>query len=163
MMFLPLTPVAEITEEGEELRCAECNRLFGEEEEAVYWGDEYRCEDCSEKLVESVEAEVAEFAEQNCKITETLPKYNPAHEFRCTPEEYESGSKESYTHNSHLCYCRHNCTNYDELIKNLDKLGDHLEGKIHYEAIRSRVDELLKEQIEQDGDEFDEFNEDDES
>lgn len=152
--YLPLVPVFEMIEEGEELRCAECNRLFGEDEEAVYWGDVHRCEACSEKLAEIVEADAAEFAEENCKITKALPKYNPLHEFRCTREDYESGySKESYTRNSHLCYCRHNCTNYDELIKGLNRFDHSLENQILYQAIRCRIDELLEEQIEEDGDE----------
>lgn len=161
MMFLPMTPVNEITKEGEQLRCAECDRVFAEDELAVYWGDCQRCEACSEELVKTVEAEAAEFACQHCKITQALPKYNPSQEFRCTPDEYEVGSKESYTRNSHLCYCRHNCTNYEELIKDLHKLDDSLENKILYEAIRARIDELLEKQIEQDGDEFEE--DDDES
>lgn len=156
MIFLPLIPVAEIIKEGEELHCAECKRIFGEDEEAVNWGDGLRCEACSKELAEIVEAEAVDFAMKNCKITKALPKYNPLHEFRCTPEEYDAGSKESYTRNSHLCGCRHSCTNYDELIKDLHESDDSLEDRILYLAIRVRVDGLLREQIEDDGDEDDE-------
>lgn len=158
MIWLPLAPVAEITEEGEEIHCAECNSVFSPDEDAVFWGSEYRCVGCSEELVKIVEAEAAEFARENCKITKPLPKYNPAYEFRCTPEEYESGLKESYSRNSHVCHCRHNCTNYDELIKDHSKNSELIEDGIFYLAIRSRIDELLSEQIEEDGDD-DEFDE----
>lgn len=155
MIWLPLTPVAEITGEGEELHCAECNRVFGEDEEAVFWEPEYRCEGCSEELAEIIKAEASEFAKANFKITTPLPRYNPAREFRCTPEEYELGLRESYSRNSHLCHCRHKCTNYDGLIENLSKHSHSIKQQIFYEAIRSRADELLAERIEEDGDDFD--------
>jgi hypothetical protein len=153
MMYLPLIPVAEVTQEdGEELRCTECDKLFGEDEEVAYFEDGYCCQTCAEERTEIAETEAKQFAEENCKITKTLPKYDPTQEFRCSPDDYESGSRESYTRNSHLCYCRHNCTNYDDLIKGLDKCD--LEDQIAYEAIRCRIEELLRDQIEEDGDEL---------
>jgi hypothetical protein len=157
--FLPPTPVADIVEQQDEVRCLECNRLLGEHEGAIFWGDVYRCEDCSYKVAEVLEVTAAAFAVEHCRITGKLPRFNPACEVRCTMEEYAEGFRDSYTRNSHLCECRHNYTNYEELIENLDR--DNVRDQIFYGAIRMRIDALLRERIEEDGDEDDEGDADD--
>jgi hypothetical protein len=87
--------------------------------------------------------EAERYALENCRITKTLPEYDPQYRDARTPEEYRSGDQESYTVNAHRCHCRHNCTNYDELIKTFDR--DSLRDNVFYEAIRERIEELLNE------------------
>jgi hypothetical protein len=147
IMLLPLTPVSEITPEGEELHCAECARVVADNEDAVFWGDDYRCTTCSEKLAKIMQEEAEEFAREVCEITASFPKYDSTREFRCTQEQYEEGNRESYTRNSHYCHCRHACTNYDELKSGLERRSHFLEHHILYKAIRSRIDELVTERI----------------
>jgi hypothetical protein len=158
MAGLPIVPLSEFNWRGNVVRCAECNRTFAENEGVVYFEDGCCCETCAEQRVKIAEQEAKEFAEENCKITKVLPKFNPAREFSCTPEEYEAGNRESYTRSSHLCHCRHNCTNYDDLINGLDP--HDLVHAIFYEAVRSRIEGLLTDQIESDGDEENEDNSD---
>ena len=101
---------------------AECGQHLTEEDEAYFDGvDDYFCEKCAAELTAQWEAEAAAYAEAKCKITKPLPKYEPQYEYRCTHEDYENGNKESYTPNSHFCHRRHECTNYEELIKPLDR------------------------------------------
>lgn len=136
------TPVCERFEDG--VHCAECNQHL--REEAYYDGVEsYYCEHCIDKLIESAKTEARSYAEANCKITKPLPKYDPQYEYRCTPEEYEMGARESYTPNAHMCHCRHNCTNYEELMKPLDR--DSVVHQVFYSAIHNRITELLDEVI----------------
>lgn len=139
------TPVDEI--DGDDVSCAECGANLADE--AYFDGDgAYYCEPCMDKFVKEVTWEAKEFAEENCRITEPLPRYDPENEYRCTPEEYQMGARESYTPNSHMSHCRHNCTNYDELIAALDR--DSVRDRIYYTAINVKITELLQERIETD-------------
>ncbi len=70
MMFVPLVPVSEIKETGEELSCAECGRVFTENEEGVFWVDDYFCETCSVELAGAAEQEAEQFAKEIAKIHE---------------------------------------------------------------------------------------------
>jgi hypothetical protein len=138
-------PFVELKENGMSIvNCCVCRVEFTED---VFCDgiDGYYCEDCMDKLIESLETEAMDYAEKHCKITETIPKYYPEHENRCTPEEYEMGYRDSYTPNAHLCCCRHNCTNYDELIRNLSR--DEIPDKVYYTVIRNKIDELIEESI----------------
>ncbi len=98
------------------------------------------CEDCAKAIVASTIDEAREFAQREVKITSPFPTYPPELEYACTPEEYRMGDRESHTPNAHNCYCRHACTNYDELLKELDR--DSIRDGIYYNAIRYRIDEL---------------------
>lgn len=138
-MFPPLIPVQEASEK-DEVPCAQCGVLL---EEGCYIANEYYCEGCATVLVDEAEVEAREYALQECRITRPLPPYYLELEHRCTPEEYEYGDRESYTLNSHACYCRHRCTNYEELISGLDR--DCPLDQILYLAIRERIDELVEE------------------
>lgn len=86
--------------------------------------------------------QAAIFAEAQCRITRPLPEYDPDEEFRCTPEEYENGDKASKTPNAHPCHCRHNGTNYDDLIRELDRSS--ATDQVVYRAIRDRIEKLLE-------------------
>lgn len=153
-MWIPPIPVDEQFREG--VFCAECGEhLLGE---ACYDGiSRHFCEPCMERLVELAENEAETYAEENCRITKPLPKYDPRFEYKCSPEAYEAGAKQSYTENSHMCHCRHNCTNYHELLKPLDKNIGNVWHRVRYWAIRERIDELLEDAMEEmaDKDEFD--------
>lgn len=138
--FWPI-PVGEI--DGD-VTCGGCDDpVTGE---AYYDGEgTYYCESCATDLAEGWTAEATEYAVQNCRITAPVPAYDPQREFRCTPEEYEAGAKESYTPNAHLAHCRHRCTNYEELLRGLDR--DRAHDRVRVAAIRERVTELLEEAI----------------
>lgn len=113
-------------------------------DEIVYY-DGREChyhEHCAAALAEQWNADAEEFAKKHCQITRKLPSYDRQSEFRCTPEEYENGERESYTPNAYLSYCRHGCTNYDELIKKLDR--EYAKDRVFYYAIRDHIKELLE-------------------
>ena len=135
--------------------CDECGEPFGDEDD-IYFdrGDRYWCEVCSTVIEERERSDSDDYAREHCRITRSLPQYRPMHEFRCTREEYEAGCRESYTRNSHLCYCRHRCTNYEELISGLDR--DSPLDNIFYSAIRERIDEMLTDAIDEMGDDWEE-------
>jgi hypothetical protein len=144
-LFSPI-PVCEL-DEGE-VRCTECKILL---EEAYWDGDAWYCEGCINALAQVIVKEAESYALESCKITRPLAKYDARYEYRPTPEEYNSGAKEAYTENAHRAHCRHNCTNYDELIKTLSKYSEVLRDKVYYEAIRKRIDELLDDAIGESG------------
>jgi hypothetical protein len=108
----------------------------------------YYCEACIPAVAAEAEVEARAFAREYCRVTRPLPPYDPAREYRCTPEEYASGNRESYTRSAHACYCRHECTNYDELVRGLDRPS--VTDQILYAAIRERIKELLEEAREAD-------------
>lgn len=103
------------------------------------------CEPCITDLKDRAEAKAKVYAAQNCKITKPLPEYDSQFEFRASPEDYDHGARESYTPNAYMCHCRHNCTNYEDLIASLDRnsLFDHAK----YRAIRDRITDLLESEI----------------
>lgn len=146
-------PVSEIEEDSP--RCAECNDLL--EGMAEFFDGSYLCESCMISLGWRLRTEAEQFATQNCKITRPIPEYDPDLEYRCSPEDYESGARESYTPNAFLAYCRHCHTNYDELLKPLDK-HDH-KDLFMYKEIRKRIISLLRAEVEklECGEIFDEF------
>jgi hypothetical protein len=57
-----------------------------------------------------------------------------------------------------MSHFRHNCTNYDELIKDLKR--DGVQSRIYYWVIRDRITELLEVAIDQMGEEGEEGEED---
>jgi hypothetical protein len=140
-MFFATIPVAEAFE-GEDVHCDECGVKL---EWACYARAAYYCERCMAELAKQAETEAREYALEQCRITRPLPQYDPSREYRCTPEEYDAGDRESYTPNAHACYCRHECTNYDELIEGLDQQCEL--DQIYYLAIRDRIEELIEEAL----------------
>lgn len=100
------------------------------------------CRSCwDQSLREAAREEASAFAKASCKITGSLERYDPSGGFAPTPQEYESGSKEAYTANAVRAFNRHNSTNYDELIRDLDR--DDPVSCAYYSAIRERIEELL--------------------
>ena len=47
--------------------------------------------------------------------------------------------------NAYQCYLRHHCTNYDELIRPLERTS--LADQFLYAAIRNRIEQLLEEEL----------------
>jgi hypothetical protein len=99
------------------------------------------CHDAGEQfLFECVKEESEELLSQ-CKLTKELPVYDTAMEYRCTPDDYGQGYKESYSPSSYLAYCRHSHTNYEELI---DGLGQSGVDAFVYRAVKRRCNELVR-------------------
>lgn len=105
----------------------------------------YVCEPCFRDLERDAESESPEFALKNCRITEAWPVWDATTEWSITPEDYEFGDRVSNTENAYRTTCRHECTNYDELISSLDKFNPL--DSILYDAIRDRIDELIDDEI----------------
>lgn len=101
----------------------------------------YACERCFRELDRDAESQWREYARKNCKITEDLPEWDATTQWSITPEDYESGARESNTENAYRTTCRHEFTNYDELISSLDRFNPL--DSIQYSAIRGRIDELI--------------------
>lgn len=137
------TPAEEI--EQQPALCVDCDRqLVGD----AYFDDEaegYFCNECMQHLIEMYRAEANEFAGTHCEIVCPLPEYDAENEHRCTPEEYERGEKLSNTPNSYFAACRHRCTNYEELLEEFER--DSVRGRVFYEVIRTKIDDLLKDEI----------------
>jgi hypothetical protein len=122
---------------------------------------QFHCMDCDGEVLESVdgnnccsaclEAILAEPATkkwiEDCvakvRITGDIEVYDARYRYAPTPKEYYWGQREAYTENSVHTFNRHHRTNYDALIKDLDRFD-----AVHsacYDAIRDRVEELLYE------------------
>ena len=80
-----------------------------------------------------------------CRITGEFPVYDQSLEFKPTRDEYEMGNRTSYSPRAYDCHCRHNCTNYDELIRTLGK--HDAADQVVYRAVRDRIDDLVNEGI----------------
>jgi hypothetical protein len=129
--------------EDEELRCGLCATTI--QDEAYMGDDEWLCLSCVKAKIERITKEAIAFAAENCRVTGKLPKYETELEWKCTPEEYDAGFKESYSPNSYEAFCRHHCTNYDELIKDLDRYA--LTDQIYYSMIMNRIVKLLQDEF----------------
>lgn len=138
---------------GTSALCSQCGAAL---ESVGYFDDsdhhadsiKFFCEKCAQQAVDALVAEAEVFARTNCKITSELPPFYCDLEFRCTPEEYENGNRESYTENSHFCGCRHNCTNYEELIsEHSDEWS--MRGRAYYMVIHQVINNLIDEEISQ--------------
>jgi hypothetical protein len=128
-----------------EVDCVECQEHLTEE--ACILDDEYMCEDCGMAYLEEVKGEAIAFAVANCKITGPVELYDPTMRFAPSQDEYHSGNREAYTENSVEAHNRHNRTNYEDLIKDLDR-RDPVDD-VRYWAIRARIRELLEDAVDE--------------
>lgn len=99
-----------------------------------------RCYSDEERRIEEAHPCIPDVVAMCC-ITKDFPEYDRSCEFRPTPDEYKIGDREAYTPNAYVCGCRHNCTNYNELIRALVKFD--AADEVVYNAIRERIDELV--------------------
>jgi hypothetical protein len=147
--FMTATPVDAILadfEEGDELCCEGCESVI--EDEAYYDGYEsHYCEQCSSDLEQRAYDEAKAFAMEHCELLPPLPEYDPEFSFRASPEEYENGERESCSPAAYRAVCRHAYSNYDVLIRDLDR--DGYIDRIYYEVIRARVEELIQQAIDE--------------
>lgn len=82
---------------------------------------------------------------EHCAIyANSIERYDPAHHYAPSAEQYSGGDKFAYTPNALRAHNRHEATNYDELIRPL--LPDDPVGQVYYSAIRARIEELLDEE-----------------
>lgn len=151
--YRPLGAMAATSPEAVEeigvVACSECGEPFDSDSGYVYYdGDHsYYCEICACSVAARYAEEAEAYAEEHCKITGPLPEYDPDEEYKCSPEEYEQGLKDSYSPNAYLALCRHRYSNYEALIKPLDKASRTAKGRLAYQAIRKRIMDLLLEAI----------------
>jgi len=139
------TPVEAILEVGGSNECKYCESEF--EDFGIYDGvDSHFCESCAIMLCQEYFDDAIVSAEEECRITKDLPKFDPTYQWACTREEYEFGFRESNTENAYRTICRHQYTNYDELISGLDR--DSMYDQAKYHAIRSTVEKLIESEIE---------------
>ena len=126
--------------------CSICDASIKFEDECV---DSYSqgifCAECGETELETARDEAIEFAEQHVKVTRKPHLYDPACRDAPTPEEYEYGYREAYTENSVAAHNRHRCSNYDALIRGLDRYDPF--DQIQYYAIRSVVEDRIEDAL----------------
>jgi hypothetical protein len=136
-------------EDDNEHRCPQCDRTLGVDTECAYLkgipdrSDGYYCDSCTRALLLEAARDAVDVARDECKLTGRLHRFDPAHRSAPTREQYEAGDREAYTENSVRAYNRHDRTNYDALIAELDR--DNAIDRIFYNAIRDRIDVLLDE------------------
>jgi hypothetical protein len=137
-------PVEDLDEEL--IECSECKAPI--KTEVFFEGDDFICQPCFESSIEAAEAEAAARVERCAIKSRPLPPYDPALEFAPTPEEYAMGDRVAYSPGSYLTHCRHNLTNYDELIDDLDK--ERFLDSIVYVAVHNRILALVVEAVRED-------------
>lgn len=121
----------------EKFICRECGM---DEPEAQAEFDDTLCLGCERtELFEFAEEDAKSFAESNCRITRRIPDFAGLDD----DDEYGSVSYLWSGYDSWLAYCRHKCTNYDELILGLDR-DDPIHGRLYLE-IKGRIHELIEE------------------
>ena len=134
---------------GEEvIICCQCHCELRGNDRAFPVSEGEVCETCSPKYEASLTQKAERFALENCKILLPLPEYDDENEYRCTPEEYDAGIRDSNTPNAYFTMCRHEYTNYDELIRPYPKNSDDLTDIMYYDAIQTQIYRLLIEEIE---------------
>jgi len=128
--------------------CPDCDGEFSEsitlEDEAGSSKRADYCLDCAQAIIKEYAPEIAEYVSR-VRITDRVEKYDPRYRSAPTREEYDAGFREAYTENAVRAHNRHTRTNYDELIRGLDR-SDALEQAV-YNAVRERVEELLDEAL----------------
>jgi hypothetical protein len=143
---LPIDAVLEGLSEGEPLPpCSMCRGALGNE---VYFQDGWDgwiCDRCMVPLSAWWRHEAKHFAGEHVRLIGVPLEHDRLHHHAPTSEEYGAGHREAYTENSVAAWNRHNATNYDELICNIDH--DSPRGNIYYAAIRERVDKLIEDTI----------------
>jgi hypothetical protein len=119
--------------------CDECHDLPVDGDCVTIAGDNYH-RICADWVVASRAAEVREFVAQ-LVVTDELSVYDPAEHYAPSPDEYANGAKFAHTRRAIVTANRHECTNYDELCKQLDQ-HDYFDQAI-YSALRARANELV--------------------
>ncbi|QEF97748.1 hypothetical protein Mal15_17920 [Stieleria maiorica] len=142
MKFTPIgVPVDEL--DLGDLFCLLCGDQIANE---AYYADEFEghfCGSCVEGYVNDIEQEAETHARAACRITAELPGFDAENEFRCSQEDYDLGMRWSNTPNSYLSACRHECTNYDDLIGACHKSSQSIADQVFYAAIRERTDKMV--------------------
>lgn len=136
------TPLDAFEETDEQPLCDECGGLVVRRtgmETMCYLDDEKFCEKCADVILKDVIRDAEEFAVSECRITRVPHIYDPSY------VNHELGDR-PYTRNAVDCHNRHNCTNYESLIRGLSR--DENVDRIYYQAIKNRIGELLDTEIE---------------
>lgn len=146
-----LVNVAEIEgyDADERFICTSCECEITTDECYAECGGDTMCLGCYEDAADEYESEApiqTKEALEMLKITCEFPLYDESQEYAPTREEFEAGFKEAYTPNAYRCHLRHECTNYDDVIRDLQR-GEAIDQTI-YKAVRDRVEEMIDAEIE---------------
>jgi hypothetical protein len=103
------------------------------------------CCHCAKELGDRCNVSSEAYALKFCEITEDLPTFKWESVWRCTPEEFANGCRDRFDDGMYLSYCRQGCTNYMDLIGDLDELS--AEDQIYFVHVRQRIDELISRKL----------------
>jgi hypothetical protein len=124
------------------LFCYECKKPLIEEAYSDA-DEEFYCEECAAAIVKRTVALAVRYARMFCRLTNELPEYDAAFEPGPSWADYIRGDEPTVSENAYAAFCRHECTNYDRLIKKYDP--DSILGRILYWAVRDRIMAMLYE------------------
>lgn len=129
--------------------CAKCARTWVLHDEPMFDADDdtdaVLCIECAEDSADELSQEFETWALENVRLTAEPHQFDPEGHWAPTAEAYGAGDREAYTENSVAASNRHRCTNYDELIADLDRFDPR--DKALYRAIRARAHELIEERL----------------
>jgi hypothetical protein len=97
-----------------------------------------------EELGAQCEADAARWAQASCVLVGPPEEFDPDPELRFAPtrEEYEEGERDAYTANSVQAKNRHERTNYNKLVRGLDRACPI--DRAYYWAAKGRANELTE-------------------
>lgn len=137
--LLAPVPVREARDNDETIACAYCEEVQGDDREVYSDTEGWLCHKCVLEIIEEARAEARDLVKK-CKITQPLLAFS-----------------EQYDEHAYLCHLRHNYTNYDELIEDLDR--DSIWDQVVYHAVCDRIESLLCDAIEYEDEEDEEVAE----
>ena len=111
-----------------EVSCKQCGKVFVDwDEHFSDWDGMDYCKSCIEPFQDAYYAEAVAFAEKHVKVIRDFPIYDPN-----TPQSDPA--------RRYIARCRHDCTNYDDLLLLLHGLNSGRD--ILYFAIKELANEL---------------------
>lgn len=136
-----------VDQKVQDIVCVKCQKQITENAVvSVLEALDCYCYQCVDPIIATIEKDATAYAEK-CRITHAPALYDDEHRHAVTREEYEQCYKDSYTANSTDAHNRHECTNYDELLKDIPNDAMTIKSHSYYRAIRDRVEYHITEEI----------------
>lgn len=127
-------------------RCGRCGVQLEGDHSYVHEFASTLCQQCFDAYLSEVEADAMVYAEREVMITKKLPDADSETWVCCTPDnrlEIEPAKVADF----YLEHCRHECTNYDQLLSQFNTRPVAIYARIYRQAILDRVDELIIQEI----------------